>query len=80
MQVYALPSSASVSSVVLDTLMPDSPPPPPTPPPTGVRAWVEGASYTVGQPVVHRDATYVCLQAHTVWQGIGWTPDASPSL
>jgi chitin-binding protein len=97
MQVYALPSSASISSVVLDTMMPEPPPPPPpapppppppapppppppAPPPTGVRAWVEGASYTVGQLVTHRGVTYVCVQAHTAWQGTGWTPDATPAL
>jgi chitin-binding protein len=99
MQVYVLASATSVSSVVIDTQLPDPPAPPPppnppapppnppapppnppAPPPVGVRAWAEGVAYKVGELVTYRGGTYVCLQAHTAWQGTGWSPDVTPAL
>ncbi|MEC3916598.1 carbohydrate-binding protein [Nocardia sp. CDC160] len=46
---------------------------------SSAQAWKVGATYKVGDVVTYENATYHCLQAHTV-EDPTWTPAATPAL
>lgn len=75
MQIYTLPGKENVSYVVDIALPQTSGTTPDNPGGTG-GAWVEGATYKVGQVVSYKGAKYTCLQLHTAYSGAGWFPDA----
>ncbi|UXH80231.1 lytic polysaccharide monooxygenase [Roseateles amylovorans] len=79
MDVYLL-NAASGASYAMDVLLPATPPTTPPTTPGDSPAWVEGASYAVGQVVSYQGKRYRCLQAHTAYQGAGWTPSAAGVL
>ncbi|MEO3823273.1 glycosyl hydrolase family 18 protein [Actinomadura sp. B10D3] len=43
-------------------------------------AWAEGASYKVGDKVVHDGRGYEAIVAHTAHPGAGWNPASTPTL
>lgn len=43
-------------------------------------AWAEGASYKVGDKVVHGGHGYEAIVAHTAHPGAGWDPASTPTL